>query len=188
MQAQLDHPLGLNGSSSKICSLINIVAVNFIYYSCFGFLLVFVFPSAILRNEVGWFDEEEHNSSLLAARLATDAADVKSAIAERISVILQNMTSLLTSFIVAFIVEWRVSLLILATFPLLVLANFAQVSSKHSLNASILVTICGCHSFLLLLLLLLTNQSPNHTRFQKSNAHKNASNLFEVTMTINLTN
>ncbi|XWS30268.1 hypothetical protein CRYUN_Cryun24cG0102000 [Craigia yunnanensis] len=81
---------------------------------------------AILRNEVGWFDEEEHNSSLLAARLATDAADVKSAIAERISVILQNMTSLLTSFIVAFIVEWRVSLLILGTFPLLVLANFAQ--------------------------------------------------------------
>ncbi|CAO2816270.1 unnamed protein product [Amaranthus hypochondriacus] len=82
--------------------------------------------AAIMRNEVGWFDEEEHNSSLLAARLATDAADVKSAIAERISVILQNMTSLLTSFIVAFIVEWRVSLLILGTFPLLVLANFAQ--------------------------------------------------------------
>eukprot|EP00268_Persea_americana_P023858 TRINITY_DN2336_c0_g1_i1.p1 TRINITY_DN2336_c0_g1~~TRINITY_DN2336_c0_g1_i1.p1 ORF type:complete len:1300 (+),score=246.88 TRINITY_DN2336_c0_g1_i1:299-3901(+) len=82
--------------------------------------------AAILRNEVGWYDEEENNSSLVAARLATDAADVKSAIAERISVILQNMTSLLTSFIVAFIVEWRVSLLILATFPLLVLANFAQ--------------------------------------------------------------
>ncbi|KAG2316364.1 hypothetical protein Bca52824_019486 [Brassica carinata] len=82
--------------------------------------------SAILRNEVGWFDEDEHNSSLIAARLATDAADVKSAIAERISVILQNMTSLLTSFIVAFIIEWRVSLLILFTFPLLVLANFAQ--------------------------------------------------------------
>lgn len=81
-----------------------------------------------MRNEVGWFDEDEHNSSLIAARLATDAADVKSAIAERISVILQNMTSLLTSFIVAFIVEWRVSLLILGTFPLLVLANFAQVN------------------------------------------------------------
>ncbi|KAG6578590.1 ABC transporter B family member 19, partial [Cucurbita argyrosperma subsp. sororia] len=82
--------------------------------------------AAILREEVGWFDEEEHNSSLVAARLATDAADVKSAIAERISVILQNMTSLFTSFIVAFIVEWRVSLLILAAFPLLVLANMAQ--------------------------------------------------------------
>jgi ATP-binding cassette subfamily B (MDR/TAP) protein 1 len=79
-----------------------------------------------LRNEVGWYDEEEHNSSLVTARLATDAADVKLAISERISVILQNMTSLLTSFIVAFIIEWRVSLLILGTFPLLVLANFAQ--------------------------------------------------------------
>lgn len=97
-------------------------------------VLIGIFGSAILRNEVGWFDEEEHNSSLVAARLATDAADVKSAIAERISVILQNMTSLLTSFIVAFIVEWRVSLLILATFPLLVLANFAQVNQISSLK------------------------------------------------------
>ncbi|KAL6650844.1 hypothetical protein ACP70R_009769 [Stipagrostis hirtigluma subsp. patula] len=82
--------------------------------------------SAILRNEVGWFDEEENNSSLVANRLAVDAADVKSAIAERISVILQNMTALMTSFVVGFIIEWRVALLILATFPLLVLANFAQ--------------------------------------------------------------
>ncbi|PWA86184.1 AAA+ ATPase domain-containing protein [Artemisia annua] len=88
--------------------------------------------AAIMRNEVGWFDEEEHNSSLVAARLATDAADVKSAIAERISVILQNMTSLLTSFVVAFIVEWRVSLLILGTFPLLVLAHFAQVHTAKA--------------------------------------------------------
>lgn len=78
---------------------------------------------------MGWFDEQENNSSLLAARLGSDAGDVKSAIAERISVVLQNMTSLLASFIVAFIVEWRVSLLILATFPLLVLANFAQVQN-----------------------------------------------------------
>lgn len=98
------------------------------------YILLFDRFSAILRNEVGWFDEEENNSSLLAARLATDAADVKSAIAERISVILQNMTSLLTSFIVAFIVEWRVSLLILGTFPLLVLANFAQVKIPSNLS------------------------------------------------------
>ncbi|KAG2572561.1 ABC transporter B family member 19-like [Panicum virgatum] len=82
--------------------------------------------AVILRNDVGWFDQEENNSTLVAARLATDAADVKSAIAERISVILQNMTSLLVSFVVGFIIEWRVALLILVTFPLLVLANFAQ--------------------------------------------------------------
>ncbi|KAL5215774.1 hypothetical protein ABZP36_007175 [Zizania latifolia] len=82
--------------------------------------------AAILRNDVGWFDQEENNSSLVAARLATDAADVKSAIAERISVILQNMSSLLVSFVVGFIIEWRVAVLILIAFPLLVLANFAQ--------------------------------------------------------------
>ncbi|KAH9295405.1 hypothetical protein KI387_038993 [Taxus chinensis] len=82
--------------------------------------------AAILRNEVSWFDEEENNSSQIASRLAADATNVKSSIAERISVILQSTTSLLTSFIVAFIVEWRMALLILATFPLLVFANFVQ--------------------------------------------------------------
>nr|AAP72956.1 putative MDR-like P-glycoprotein [Lactuca sativa] len=102
--------------------------------------------SAIMRNEVGWFDEEEHNSSLVAARLATDAADVKSAIAERISVILQNMTSLLTSFVVAFIVEWRVSLLILALFlflfsPILpsnFLSKFAGDTAKAHAKTSMI--------------------------------------------------
>lgn len=83
---------------------------------------------------MGWFDEEENNSSLVAARLNTEAADVKSAIAERISVILQNMTSLLVSFIVGFIIEWRVAILILVTFPLLVLANFAQVKTQLTHN------------------------------------------------------
>lgn len=101
-------------------------------------------PAAIFRNEVGWFDEEENNSSLVAARLATDAADVKSAIAERISVILQNMTSLLASFIVGFVVEWRVALLILATFPLLVLANFAQVTCLFCLLFFLLLTFSYC--------------------------------------------
>ena len=87
----------------------------------------------------------------MAARVAVDAADVKSAIAERISVILQNITSLMTSFIVGFIIEWRVALLILATFPLLVLANFAQViswptfcQSTNSLSDKQFFTLRSC--------------------------------------------
>ncbi|KAE9449262.1 hypothetical protein C3L33_18834, partial [Rhododendron williamsianum] len=76
----------------------------------------------------------------VAACLATDAADVKSTISERISFILQNMTSLLTSFIVAFIVDWRVSLLTLATFPLLVLAYLAQKLSLKGFAGDIAKT------------------------------------------------
>ncbi|XP_058188307.1 ABC transporter B family member 19-like isoform X2 [Rhododendron vialii] len=109
------------------------VVAYFIQYYSFGIMgenlttrVRRMMLAAILRNEVGWYDEEEHNSSLMAARLATDAADVKSAIFERSSVLLQNVTSLLTSFIVAFIVDWRFSLLTSATFPLLVLAFCAQ--------------------------------------------------------------
>ncbi|KAL4381052.1 hypothetical protein AHAS_Ahas04G0094900 [Arachis hypogaea] len=35
----------------------------------------YFFSTAILRYEVGWFNEEEHNLSVVAARLVTDAAD-----------------------------------------------------------------------------------------------------------------
>lgn len=120
----------------------NLDMVSFPLKASWCWNLKLIILAAILRSEVGWFDKEENNSSLVAARLATDATDVKSAIAERILVILQNMTSLLTSFIVAFIVEWRVSLLILATFPLLVLANFAQVSNLQALILHFNCLIC----------------------------------------------
>jgi ATP-binding cassette, subfamily B (MDR/TAP), member 1 len=40
------------------------------------------------QNEVGWFDEDKNNSSLVVARLGVGVTDVNSAIVERISAIL----------------------------------------------------------------------------------------------------
>eukprot|EP01018_Ginkgo_biloba_P014906 Gb_35777 [translate_table: standard] len=84
------------------------------------------FAAAILRNEVGWFDREENNSSQITSRLASDSTTVKSAVVERISLLVQNFGALVTAFTLAFIIQWRIAFVVLATFPLLVGAGFAE--------------------------------------------------------------
>ncbi|KAJ7294392.1 hypothetical protein O6H91_Y260100 [Diphasiastrum complanatum] len=83
--------------------------------------------SAILRNEVSWFDLDENHSSHLASRLSSDATNVKAAIVDRISIIIQNFSMLMTACIISFIVQWQIALLVLATFPFLVIGALAQM-------------------------------------------------------------
>ncbi|KAH7427129.1 hypothetical protein KP509_10G031400 [Ceratopteris richardii] len=81
---------------------------------------------AILRNEVGWFDLDENNSGLLASQLAIDTTFVRAAVADRLSAITQNMALTVTAFVIAFYLEWRVTSVIIATFPLLIGASVGE--------------------------------------------------------------
>ncbi|KAI5062204.1 hypothetical protein GOP47_0022743 [Adiantum capillus-veneris] len=81
---------------------------------------------AMIRNEVGWFDREENNSNRLTARLAVDASNVRAAIGDRVALILQNSTGFVTACVIGLVIEWRLALVLLATFPLLVAASVGQ--------------------------------------------------------------
>lgn len=81
---------------------------------------------AILRNEIAWFDDERNSSGAVAARLSSDATLVKGAIGDRISVIVQNFSLILTAFVISFVLNWRMAAVLIATFPLLVVASGAQ--------------------------------------------------------------
>ncbi|CAM6101084.1 unnamed protein product [Calypogeia fissa] len=82
--------------------------------------------AVILRNEMGWFDEDENNSSMIAARLASDATNVRTAIGDRVAIIAQNSTLLVVTYVVAFVSQWKMSLVMAATFPLLISSSFAD--------------------------------------------------------------
>lgn len=82
--------------------------------------------AAILKNEIAWFDKSENESSRVAARLALDANNIRSAFGERISLITQNIALLLISWIVAFVLDWRLTLVLTAVFPVMVGANVLQ--------------------------------------------------------------
>ncbi|KAG0490076.1 hypothetical protein HPP92_006939 [Vanilla planifolia] len=81
---------------------------------------------AVLHNEIAWFDQEANSSSRTAARLALDAHNVRSAIGDRISVIVQNMALLLVACTAGFILQWRLALVLIAVFPVVVAATVLQ--------------------------------------------------------------
>lgn len=76
---------------------------------------------------MGWFDRDESNSNMLALCLASDAASVRSAIADRICTIVQNISLLVTAIVIAFFLDWRVACVTVSTFPLLIAALVGEV-------------------------------------------------------------
>ncbi|KAL1819538.1 hypothetical protein ACET3Z_014407 [Daucus carota] len=81
---------------------------------------------AVLKNEIAWFDQEENESSAVASRLALDANNVRSAIGDRISVIMQNSALLLVACTAGFVLQWRLALVLMAVFPIVVAATVLQ--------------------------------------------------------------
>ncbi|KAI7731678.1 hypothetical protein M8C21_005585 [Ambrosia artemisiifolia] len=82
--------------------------------------------SAILTNEVGWFDMDENSTGSLMSKLAADATLVRSALADRLSTIVQNISLTVTAFVISFILSWRIALVIVSTFPLLIAASITE--------------------------------------------------------------
>ena len=88
--------------------------------------------AAILRNEIGWFDSTTHTSAMLASRLETDATLVRTIVVDRSTILLQNVGMIVTSLIIAFILNWRITLVVLATYPLMVSGHISEVNTNPS--------------------------------------------------------
>ncbi|GIL71759.1 hypothetical protein Vretimale_808 [Volvox reticuliferus] len=77
---------------------------------------------AIIRQEVGWFDDPAHASGKLTANLATDAAYVRGAVGDVFAVAFQNLSTLALGYLVALAYDWRMALLITGVFPFITLS------------------------------------------------------------------
>nr|CAB3447576.1 unnamed protein product [Digitaria exilis]CAB3479591.1 unnamed protein product [Digitaria exilis] len=82
--------------------------------------------SAILRNEIGWFDDTSNTSSMLSSRLEADATLVRTIVVDRSTILLQNVGMIVTSLVIAFILNWRITLVVLATYPLMVSGHISE--------------------------------------------------------------
>ncbi|CAM6101412.1 unnamed protein product [Calypogeia fissa] len=82
--------------------------------------------ATILQNDLGWFDEDENNSGAIAARLASDANNVRAAVGDRIAVIVQNAALLIVSTILALIIQWKMTIVMLCGFPVIAFTTFAE--------------------------------------------------------------
>ncbi|KAL6974800.1 (ABC) transporter [Sarracenia purpurea var. burkii] len=82
--------------------------------------------SAILRNEIGWFDDTNNTSSMLASRLESDATLLRTVVVDHSSILLHNVGLIVTSFVIAFILNWRLTLVVMATYPLIISGHISE--------------------------------------------------------------
>ncbi|KAK9165116.1 hypothetical protein Scep_000307 [Stephania cephalantha] len=82
--------------------------------------------SAMLRNEISWFDMDTNSTGSLISTLAADATLVRSALAERLSSIVQNIAITLSAFAIGYKLCWPLALVVTATFPLLIAASITE--------------------------------------------------------------
>ncbi|KXS09939.1 multidrug resistance protein 3 [Gonapodya prolifera JEL478] len=85
-----------------------------------------MFFEAVVRQEVSFFDNPRRNTGVLTAKLADDATQVKGLFGQMLGVIVQLGATVIGGLIIAFVNDWRVTLVILSTLPLMVVGTYVQ--------------------------------------------------------------
>ncbi|KAL1565234.1 ABC-type xenobiotic transporter [Salvia divinorum] len=80
----------------------------------------------ILTFETGWFDMEENTSAAVCARLATEANVVRCLVGDRASLLVQVITSASVAFVLALVLTWRVSIVVISIQPLIIASFYSK--------------------------------------------------------------
>ncbi|KAJ1930982.1 ATP-binding cassette, sub B (MDR TAP), member, partial [Linderina pennispora] len=86
----------------------------------------------MMRQDAAYFDKKENGTGALTSRLATEAADVNKCIGEAIPTFVAAVAAVVAGVTIAFAYDWRLTLVILATFPFLIFANYMEAMSVYA--------------------------------------------------------
>ncbi|KAI6672601.1 hypothetical protein NL676_000507 [Syzygium grande] len=89
----------------------------------------------VVHMEVGWFDEPEHSSGVIGARLSADAATVRALVGDAVAQLVQNSASAVAGLVIAFATSWQLAFIILLLLPLLFVNGFVQVKFMKGFSA-----------------------------------------------------
>ncbi|KAA0190312.1 ATP binding cassette subfamily B MDR:TAP [Fasciolopsis buskii] len=81
---------------------------------------------AMLRQEIGWFDEPENQPGALTAKLASEASKLRFISGSQVGTILEALVVTVVSWVIAFVYSWQLTLLFLVFYPFIVLTGMAQ--------------------------------------------------------------
>mgnify|MGYP005994268709 CR=1 FL=1 len=84
---------------------------------------------AIMRRDISFFDYEENSIGALTTRLSDDSRIVNKAFGESIARQLQAFFTLAIAMILGFQASWKVSLVVIASFPISIIASAIQMQA-----------------------------------------------------------
>ncbi|CAA2959744.1 ABC transporter B family member 11-like [Olea europaea subsp. europaea] len=89
----------------------------------------------VVNMEVGWFDEPEHTSGVIGARLSADAATIRALVGDALAQIVQDTAAAVVGLGIAFEASWQLALIILGMIPLIGLNGYVQIKFMKGFSA-----------------------------------------------------
>ncbi|XP_031490563.1 ABC transporter B family member 11-like [Nymphaea colorata] len=89
----------------------------------------------VVHQEMSWFDEPINSSGAIGARLSADAATLRSLVGDALSLVVQNISTIIAGLLIAFIANWELALIILGLIPMIGLQSFFQVKFLDGFSA-----------------------------------------------------
>lgn len=94
------------------------------------------FVKQILRQNIAYFDSDAAASVTVQA--TTNGNNVNNGISEKLTIIIQGISTFLTAFVVAFVVEWKLTLITLGIVPAILIVTAVCVSIDTQNEAQLL--------------------------------------------------
>ncbi|XP_026446430.1 ABC transporter B family member 11-like isoform X2 [Papaver somniferum] len=88
----------------------------------------------VVHMDIGWFDDSEHSSGAIGARLSADASTVRSLVGDALGLLVQNAATAVACLVIAFQASWQLAFIILVLLPFLGLNVWVQKKLMKGFN------------------------------------------------------
>ncbi|XP_065186517.1 phosphatidylcholine translocator ABCB4-like isoform X2 [Sycon ciliatum] len=92
--------------------------------------------TAMLRKNIGFFDEKKHSTGALATQLSADAALIQGATGAKLASGNQFVATLLAALIISFIASWQLTLVLLGMLPFIIAGSAIQYQALAGFSAA----------------------------------------------------
>lgn len=84
---------------------------------------------SLLHQSMSYYDQPDHNITLLTTRLSNDARMIHKIFGEGFAKQIQALSTLFIALGIGFSASWEISLVVLATFPLTIFFSMIQMQT-----------------------------------------------------------
>ncbi|XBH96274.1 hypothetical protein VPH35_086688 [Triticum aestivum] len=81
---------------------------------------------SVMHQDISWFDEPQHSSGALGAKLSTDAQNVKRLVGDNLALNIQTVSTIMSGFTIAMMANWKLALIITVVIPFFGFQTYAQ--------------------------------------------------------------